>query len=127
MEAPITEDKFNARRKAVVLKGFPLFALSFQTLGMLHFYSSLPQSCTSRHVQVLSTPTLAPSALSLFHEASSSTNIIIQSPLYALNGIWSTAPSAEDVVGGISAIIWALTLLPLLKYVSLPASEVLHV
>lgn len=38
MEAPITEDKFNARRKAVVLKGFPLFALSFQTLGMPHLF-----------------------------------------------------------------------------------------
>ncbi|KAK7457024.1 hypothetical protein VKT23_010327 [Stygiomarasmius scandens] len=42
------------------------------------------------------------------------------SPLYALNGIWPTsgpAPSREDVIGGISAIIWALTLLPLIKYV----------
>ncbi|KAG5646512.1 hypothetical protein DXG03_003279 [Asterophora parasitica] len=27
------------------------------------------------------------------------------------------APSKEDVIGGISAIVWALTLLPLLKYV----------
>lgn len=26
-------------------------------------------------------------------------------------------PSNEDIIGGISAIIWALTLLPLLKYV----------
>jgi KUP system potassium uptake protein len=26
-------------------------------------------------------------------------------------------PSEEDIIGGISAIIWALTLLPLLKYV----------
>ncbi|KAH8091723.1 potassium transporter [Cristinia sonorae] len=42
------------------------------------------------------------------------------SPLYVLNGIWPAAgevPPAEDVVGGISAIIWALTFLPLLKYV----------
>ncbi|THU95303.1 potassium transporter [Dendrothele bispora CBS 962.96] len=42
------------------------------------------------------------------------------SPLYALNGIWPVtgpAPSREDVIGGISAIIWALTLLPLVKYV----------
>ncbi|KIJ49086.1 hypothetical protein M422DRAFT_777639 [Sphaerobolus stellatus SS14] len=42
------------------------------------------------------------------------------SPLYVLNGIWPSngpAPSAEDVIGGISAIIWSLTLLPLLKYV----------
>ena len=28
-------------------------------------------------------------------------------------------PSEEDVIGGVSAIVWALTLLPLLKYVSL--------
>ncbi|KAF8799021.1 potassium transporter, partial [Phlegmacium glaucopus] len=42
------------------------------------------------------------------------------SPLYVLNGIWpgnGPVPSNEDVIGGISAIIWALTLLPLLKYV----------
>ncbi|KAF7795028.1 hypothetical protein EIP86_006172 [Pleurotus ostreatoroseus] len=42
------------------------------------------------------------------------------SPLYVLNGIWPAdgpVPSKEDVVGGISAIIWSLTLLPLLKYV----------
>ncbi|KAF8139183.1 potassium transporter [Mycena galopus ATCC 62051] len=42
------------------------------------------------------------------------------SPLYVLNGIWPAsgeAPSEEDVIGGISAIIWALTLLPLVKYV----------
>ncbi|KAH9055355.1 potassium transporter [Lactarius vividus] len=34
------------------------------------------------------------------------------SPLYVLNGIWSS----KDVIGGLSAIIWALTLLPLCKY-----------
>ncbi|RXK34903.1 hypothetical protein M231_07837 [Tremella mesenterica] len=42
------------------------------------------------------------------------------SPLYVLNGIWSSsgpAPPAEDVLGGISAIIWTLTILPLVKYV----------
>ena len=42
------------------------------------------------------------------------------SPLYVLNGIWPATgpvPSKEDVIGGISAILWALTLLPLLKYV----------
>ncbi|KAF5389290.1 hypothetical protein D9757_003396 [Collybiopsis confluens] len=42
------------------------------------------------------------------------------SPLYVLNGLWpssGSAPSKEDVIGGISAIIWSLTLLPLLKYV----------
>ncbi|PPQ85166.1 hypothetical protein CVT25_004173 [Psilocybe cyanescens] len=42
------------------------------------------------------------------------------SPLYVLNGIWpggGPVPSEEDVIGGISAIVWSLTLLPLLKYV----------
>ncbi|TFK33003.1 potassium transporter [Crucibulum laeve] len=42
------------------------------------------------------------------------------SPLYVLNGIWpgsGPVPSNEDVIGGISAIIWSLTLLPLLKYI----------
>ena len=43
------------------------------------------------------------------------------SPLYVLNGIWPSGgpvPSKEDIIGGISAIIWALTILPLIKYVS---------
>ena len=42
------------------------------------------------------------------------------SPLYTLNGIWppgGAVPSEEDVIGGISAIIWSITLLPLIKYV----------
>ncbi|KIY46745.1 potassium transporter [Fistulina hepatica ATCC 64428] len=41
------------------------------------------------------------------------------SPLYVLNGIWpasGSVPSKEDVIGGISAIVWSLTLLPLVKY-----------
>lgn len=44
-----------------------------------------------------------------------------------LNGIWSATPPAEDVIGGISAIIWALTLLPLVKYVSILAGGILRV
>ncbi|WVQ71165.1 potassium uptake protein [Cryptococcus sp. DSM 104548] len=42
------------------------------------------------------------------------------SPMYVLNGIWPAtgpAPSQEDVIGGISAIIWALTIIPFFKYV----------
>ncbi|KLO05737.1 potassium transporter [Schizopora paradoxa] len=42
------------------------------------------------------------------------------SPLYVLNGIWppnGPVPSEEDVIGGLSAIVWSLTLLPLIKYV----------
>jgi len=44
MEAPLTEDKLNARRKPVVLTGLPLLALSFQTLGMFSIILT-PQSC----------------------------------------------------------------------------------
>ncbi|KAF5315194.1 hypothetical protein D9619_007278 [Psilocybe cf. subviscida] len=43
------------------------------------------------------------------------------SPLYVLNGIWPTSgpvPPSEDIIGGISAIIWSLTIVPLLKYAS---------
>jgi KUP system potassium uptake protein len=42
------------------------------------------------------------------------------SPLYVLNGIWSSsgpAPPKDDIIGCISAIIWSLTLLPFCKYV----------
>ncbi|KZV71451.1 potassium transporter [Peniophora sp. CONT] len=42
------------------------------------------------------------------------------SPLYVLNGIWpasGAAPVKEDIIGGLSAIIWSLTLVPLCKYV----------
>ncbi|KAF8476540.1 potassium transporter [Russula ochroleuca] len=42
------------------------------------------------------------------------------SPLYVLNGIWPTdgpVPPKDDVIGCISAIVWSLTFLPLLKYV----------
>ena len=123
----MTEDKLNARRKAVVLNGFPLLALSFQTLGVLSPY--IPAShcpAVSHHVQALSTPILGQSVLSPFHDASSSTDILIQSPLYVLNGIWQTTPSPEDAIGGVSAIIWSLTLLPLLKYVSVLADKVLR-
>lgn len=45
------------------------------------------------------------------------------SPLYVLSTIFPSdngAPSKDDVIGIISAIIWSFTLLPLLKYVSIP-------
>ncbi|KAG7096615.1 hypothetical protein E1B28_004032 [Marasmius oreades] len=41
------------------------------------------------------------------------------SPLFVLNGIWDTKdaiPSDEDIIGGVSAVVWAVTLLPLIKY-----------
>jgi hypothetical protein len=42
------------------------------------------------------------------------------SPLYVLNGIWPSSgpvPSQENIIGGVSAIVWSMTLVPLLKYV----------
>jgi hypothetical protein len=42
------------------------------------------------------------------------------SPLYVLNGIWPASgpvPPKDDVIGALSAIVWSLTLIPLLKYV----------
>lgn len=42
------------------------------------------------------------------------------SPLYVLNGIWpasGSVPPKEDVIGGVSAIVWSLTIIPLIKYV----------
>jgi hypothetical protein len=76
MDPSITEEGLNARRKAVVLKGFPLLALSFQTLGMLRSLQSstiLPSHAT---VQASSTPILALSALSPF-ERPQVTDILI--------------------------------------------------
>ncbi|KAJ3506567.1 hypothetical protein NLJ89_g6796 [Agrocybe chaxingu] len=78
-----TEKGLNQKRTAISLRGLPLVALSFQTLGII--YSDIGTS-----------------------------------PLYVLNGIWPSSgpmPSNEDIIGGVSAIIWSLTLLPLLKYV----------
>ena len=88
MESPMTEDKLNARRKAVVLNGFPLLALSFQTLGMLSpFIPASHCPAVLRHVQALSTPILVQSALSPFHDASSSTDIY-PNPVSSLRAQW---------------------------------------
>ncbi|GAA5889235.1 hypothetical protein JCM8208_007810 [Rhodotorula glutinis] len=41
------------------------------------------------------------------------------SPLYTVNGIFPSSgpmPSREDIVGGISAILWAIILVPVVKY-----------
>ncbi|KAF5347446.1 hypothetical protein D9756_011104 [Leucocoprinus leucothites] len=70
-------------RAAITVRGLPLLAMAFQTLGII--YSDIGTS-----------------------------------PLYVLNGIWSNSgdsPPKEDVIGGVSAIVWSLTLIPLLKYV----------
>ena len=62
MEAPITEEELNAKRKAIVLKGLPLLALSFQTLGVFPIVLTPTTPCLT-HLQVLFTPILALLAL----------------------------------------------------------------
>lgn len=87
-------------RTALNVHGLALLTLSFQTIGMFLFVFSYSSSLT-KHVGIIYSD-------------------IGTSPLYVLNGIWPASgdvPSREDVIGGVSAIIWALTLLPLLKYV----------
>lgn len=93
----------NTKRVALRLAGWPLLALSFQTLGMSSNNSSIEW--------------ILPSDLPMEGIIYSD---IGTSPLYVLNGIWPSSgplPSKEDIIGGISAIIWSLTLLPMLKYV----------
>lgn len=80
-----------------------LLTLSFQTLGAYSLHSG-------------SATLLLKTATGIIYSD------IGTSPLYTLNGLWPTTgpvPPTEDVIGGLSAIIWALTLLPLLKYVRL--------
>lgn len=103
MSSPIIpaslESGINKKRTAVKLSGAALLFLSFQTLGMLVVVSFAPG--LTRHVGIIYSD-------------------IGTSPLYVLNGIWpgsGDVPSREDIIGGISAIIWSLTLIPLIKYV----------
>lgn len=94
------------RRKPHSARGSHLLFLAFSTLGefsSLFLWRIVPPS-------LISYPGIIYSDIGT-------------SPLYVLNGIWvasGPAPSREDVIGGISAIIWAMTLMPLLKYVSAP-------
>lgn len=92
----------NQRRTPLDVKGLALIALSFQTLGIYPPIVLLILCLTSFAVPGI-----------IYSD-------IGTSPLYVLNGIWPAngpAPSEEDVIGGISAIIWSLTILPLIKYV----------
>ena len=87
MEAPFAEDKLNARRQAVVLKGLPLLALMFQTLGI---FSAVPSSCNllfSPALQGLSTPILPLSVLTLLR---------LEAPLMRC----SSPPSTPSTVSG---------------------------
>ena len=73
MEAPLAD---NARRQPVVLKGLPLLALTFQTLGL---FSIVPSSCrhpVSLAAQGLSTPILPRLVLMPLIEASSLAHIL---------------------------------------------------
>jgi hypothetical protein len=96
--------KPTVERRALRASGLALAILSFQTLGILSFssllFSSLPCTLTL--------------SLGIIYSD------IGTSPLYVLNGIWPASgpvPPKDDVIGAISAIVWSLTFLPLLKYV----------
>ena len=108
MDSRVTPDSVEKAitqpRKPHSARGLGLLVLSFSTLGTFFpFFRSFK-------------PLLISSAGIIYSD-------IGTSPLYVLNGIWPAdgpVPSKEDVVGGISAIVWALTLMPFLKYVSAP-------
>jgi len=90
-------------RPSVFTAGTMLLLLSFQTFGA---------SCEA--IRASSFPYLNTKGI-IYSDISTS-------PLYVLNGIWpavSGAPSKEDVIGGVSVIIWSLTLIRRLKYVSI--------
>jgi KUP system potassium uptake protein len=90
-------------RKAYSARGWGLLTLSFSTLGTFFVFFLVFFTLISRPGVIYSD--------------------IGTSPLYVLNGIWPAdgpAPSKEDAIGAISAIVWSMTFLPLLKYVSIP-------
>ena len=94
----------SAVRTKPKVSGLLLLALSFQTLGK-------PSSLFFDELTLT-----APWGIGIIYSD------IGTSPLYVLNGIWPASgdvPSKEDIIGGVSAIVWSLTLLPLLKYVSI--------
>ena len=102
--SPADEDEEKGyERKALKVHGIKLFALAFSTLGII--YSDIGAFPYQRNPGLISGRTGT-------------------SPLYVLNGIWPASgpvPPEEDIIGGLSAIIWSLTLLPLLKYVCRPS------
>ena len=85
MESPISEDKLNARRKAVVLNGFPLLALAFQTLGVCSLRSFQPHTITSSH-----TP-FRHYLLRYWHRQHSRLFITFHVPLISLPSLLSTS------------------------------------
>ena len=103
--SPIGEDEEKIYdRRPLKLGGFKLLGLAFSTLGII--YSDI------------GTWTIVFQRRGLLTRLA---GVKGTSPLYVLNGIWpasGNAPDEADVIGGISAIVWSLTLLPLLKYAS---------
>lgn len=97
------DHKPSTNRHALRVSGLALAVLSFQTLGTVFLFPP----------RVPCTPLDARNLGIIYSD-------IGTSPLYVLNGIWPTTgpvPPKDDVIGCISAIIWSLTLLPLIKYV----------
>ena len=91
----------NFVRRAPTLSGLALLTFRFQTLGAQHLLSQPLVGLTKSFIGIIYSD-------------------IGTSPLYVLNGIWPPSgpvPSEEDVIGGLSAIIRSITLLPLVKYV----------
>lgn len=102
----VGEPAYSSQRHALKLSGVALAVMTFQTLGEYPTASLVVMGVSDVRGRIC-------------------TGIIYSdigtSPLYVLNGIWPSsgpAPSEEDIIGGISAIIWSLTLVPLIKYVS---------
>lgn len=120
-KSDVPEEELQGRpsyvRRAPKLTGFMLFATAFQTIGSLSILRVQPHHRSS--TVFFSLPGIIYSDIGT-------------SPLYTLNGIWPADgpfPSKEDIIGGVSAIIWSLTLVPLLKYVrsiSDPLGEMEH-
>lgn len=100
MSSALALENGRTERRAVKVTGLALAALTFQTLGK-------KLELTLSTVGLITVPGIIYSDIGT-------------SPLYVLNGIWPASgptPSQEDVIGGVSAIVWSLTLLPLIKYV----------
>lgn len=90
---------------------------STSDLAALHSYDRTPLKLSGKALALMSFSTLG----IIYSD-------IGTSPLYVLSTIWPSSgpvPSEEDVVGCLSAIVWAMTLLPLIKYVRAPISLML--
>lgn len=101
------EEGLDVKRRPLKLSGAALAVMSLQTLGIV--YSDLGTSPMFVVVWLARRFCIPIDYSCAFFRVR-----------YTLNGIWpasGAAPSTEDVVGGLSAIFWALTIIPLIKYV----------